>query len=119
MNTYILNHVINARTEGSPLLSATFHENSAVALEIAKNYSEYGEKYDIHTFALSVPIYDIIISNNLPNRSKLYEILIWNQVKRDHITYIKSEAPLSADIDEMRSDRSNVGNLPKVLQEPE
>jgi len=85
LNIYITNHIINARTQGSPLLSTTFSQDSATALNLAQQYSGYDKNNDVYTFALNVPIYDIIIANNLSNQSKLYEILIWNQVKSDRI----------------------------------
>lgn len=119
LNIYITNHIINARTQGSPLLSTTFSQDSATALNLAQQYSGYDKNNDVYTFALNVPIYDIIIANNLSNQSKLYEILIWNQVKSDRINYIKSEPPLTVDIDSLRADRSSMGNLPDLLQEPE
>lgn len=118
LNSLIHAHIGLAQLTNSPMISTTTSSFSGLAYSIAIAYSK--NKGDpIHTYSLTVPIYDVLVANKHSKEIKSFEFLVWQTIDPSNV---KHEYEESADLylsssefaDEMK--KSNL--IPRSLQEP-
>ena len=92
LNDTILDHIRDAKTGASPVISTTLNDHSVIAYSIARGHSAQ-KGAPIHEFAMNVPIYDIVVATNRSDATRKFEILVWGNVPPENLGHLGVEEP--------------------------